>query len=43
MRAKGWKFYEFIGAGGSRLMCAWDTQPETVERFAGEVRELCAA
>jgi threonine aldolase len=24
-------------------MCAWDTQPETVERFAGEVRELCAA
>jgi threonine aldolase len=25
------------------LMCAWDTQPETVERFAAEVRELCAA
>jgi threonine aldolase len=43
MRAKGWKFYEFIGAGGCRLMCAWDTQPETVARFAAEVRELCAA
>ena len=43
MRARGWKFYEFIGAGGCRFMCAWDTQPETVERFAAEVRELCAA
>jgi threonine aldolase len=43
MRARGWKFYEFIGAGGCRLMCAWDTRPETVERFAAEVRELCAA
>jgi threonine aldolase len=43
MRTRGWKFYEFIGAGGCRLMCAWDTQPETVERFVAEVRELCAA
>jgi len=43
MRERGWKFYEFIGAGGCRLMCAWDTQPETVERFVAEVRELCAA
>jgi threonine aldolase len=43
MRSHGWKFYEFIGAGGCRLMCAWDTQPETVERFAAQVRELCAA
>lgn len=38
-----WTFYEFIGAGGCRLMCAADTQPETVERFAAEVRELCMA
>ena len=43
MRTRGWKFYEFIGAGGCRLMCAWDTQPDTVERFVAEVRELCAA
>lgn len=43
MGARDWKFYEFIGAGGCRLMCAWDTQPETVERFAAEVREPCAA
>jgi threonine aldolase len=24
-------------------MCAWDTLPETVEQFAGEVRALCSA
>jgi threonine aldolase len=43
MRQRGWKFYDFIGAGGCRLMCAWDTTPETVEKFASELRELCAA
>ncbi|MFJ2988887.1 threonine aldolase family protein [Collimonas sp. NPDC087041] len=43
MRAGGWKFYQFIGAGGCRLMCAWDTQPETVERFAAELRSICIA
>ena len=25
LRDKGWRFYTFIGAGGCRLMCAWDT------------------
>ena len=43
LRERGWKFYDFIGAGGARLMCAWDTQPETVERFAAELRELAGA
>ncbi|GAB5099512.1 low specificity L-threonine aldolase [Caballeronia sp. HLA56] len=42
LRAKGWKFYQFIGSGGCRLMCAWDTREDTVERFADEVRALAA-
>src|SRR6185295_14871489 len=25
LRARGWMFYTFIGAGGCRLMCSWDT------------------
>ncbi len=33
----GWKFYEFIAGGGCRLMCAWDTQPETVDAFAADL------
>jgi threonine aldolase len=40
LRNKGWKFYTFLGATGCRLMCAWDTTPETVDRF---VRDFTAA
>jgi len=43
LHQRGWRFYEFIGAGGCRLMCAWDTRPETVERFAADVAALCPA
>jgi threonine aldolase len=42
LRAKGWRFYTFIGAGGCRFMCAWDLQPETVEAFARDIRACCA-
>jgi threonine aldolase len=37
LREKGWRFYTFIGEGGCRLMCAWDTPPETVDRFAADL------
>ena len=40
LKAKGWKFYTFIGQGGCRLMCAWDTQPADVEAFAADLRVL---
>ncbi|MFM9850673.1 MAG: threonine aldolase family protein [Hyphomicrobiaceae bacterium] len=36
LRAKGWTFYTFLGATGCRLMCAWDTQPETVDHLVGD-------
>ena len=39
LRAKGWTFYTFLGATGCRLMCAWDTQPETVDRFVRDFVE----
>jgi threonine aldolase len=38
LRAKGWLFYTFIGAGGCRFMCTWDTQPADVEALVEEVR-----
>ena len=40
LRERGWLFYNFIGAGGVRFMCGWDTAPETVDRLVGDVREL---
>ncbi len=38
MSEKGWQFYTFIGAGGVRLMCAWDTQFETIDNFISDVK-----
>ena len=37
LRAKGWRFYTFLGDTGCRLMCAWDTTPDTVDRFAADL------
>jgi len=40
--AKGWVFYTFIGRGGCRFMCSWDTQPEDVHALVGDIRDLVA-
>lgn len=37
LRERGWKFYTFIGQGGCRLMCAWDTTPADVEGFLADL------
>ncbi|MEX6504672.1 threonine aldolase family protein [Pseudomonas zhanjiangensis] len=42
LRAKGWRFYTFIGAGGARFMCSWDTQVERVRELAADIREAMA-
>ena len=42
LRARGWRFYTFIGAGGARFMCAWDTTPESVDSLLSDLRELSA-
>ncbi len=40
LKARGWMFYTFIGAGGCRLMCTWDTEPADVEAFVADLRGL---
>ncbi len=42
LRSDGWKFYTFIGQGGSRLMCAWDTQEGDVRQFVQDVKRAVA-
>lgn len=37
LRAKGWRFYTFLGETGCRLMCAWDTSPEMIDAFADDL------
>jgi threonine aldolase len=39
LREKGWVFYTFIGEGGIRLLCSWDTKVETIELFLSHCRE----
>ncbi len=36
---KGWHFYTFIGVGGARLMCTWDTKDETIDAFVKDLKE----
>jgi len=40
LRGRGWCFYNFIGAGGSRFMCSWDTTEGDVNALASDVDEL---
>ncbi|MEY8879459.1 MAG: low specificity L-threonine aldolase [Leptothrix sp. (in: b-proteobacteria)] len=42
LRARGWRFYEFIAGGGCRFMCAWDTTPASVDAFAADIVAACA-
>lgn len=36
----GWHCYSFIGAGGVRLMCSWDTKEEDIEALVTDLRGL---
>ncbi|MDO9599145.1 MAG: low specificity L-threonine aldolase [Azoarcus sp.] len=40
LRVRGWRYYTFIGAGGARFMCAWDTRPESVDALLKDIRAL---
>ncbi|MDG9926199.1 MULTISPECIES: low specificity L-threonine aldolase [unclassified Pseudomonas] len=38
----GWRFYTFIGAGGARFMCSWDTEEARVRELAADIRRAMA-
>ncbi|MFC1838473.1 threonine aldolase family protein [Thermodesulfobacteriota bacterium] len=38
VQKKGWAFYTFIGPGGARLMCSWDTTEETIKAFVNDLK-----
>ena len=37
---RGWMFYNFIGKGGCRLMCAWDTAESDIDEFVADLKSL---
>jgi threonine aldolase len=38
VRAKGWRFYNFVGATGVRFMCSWDTTAASVDALVADLR-----
>jgi threonine aldolase len=38
LRAKGWRFYNFIGSGGCRFMCSWATTDAAVDTLLADAR-----
>lgn len=43
LRDAGWRFYTFIGSGGARFMCSWQTTEEDVRLLAEAVRRAMGA
>jgi len=43
LRERGWRFYDFIAAGGARLVCSWDTRDADIAAFVADARELLDA
>ncbi|MDD2050286.1 low specificity L-threonine aldolase [Pseudomonas putida] len=43
LRNKGWRFYTFIGSGGARFMCSWDTDEARVRELAADIRTAMGA
>ena len=35
--ARGWHFYRFIGEGGHRFMCSWDTHADDIASLAADI------
>ncbi|MCC7518181.1 MAG: low specificity L-threonine aldolase [Verrucomicrobiae bacterium] len=42
LRARGWRFYEFIAGGGARFMCSWDTTSDDVATLVRDAQDLAA-
>jgi threonine aldolase len=38
----GWMFYTFIGVGGCRFMCSWDTAESDVRDFVRDLKSVLA-
>ncbi|MBE9043029.1 low specificity L-threonine aldolase [Pleurocapsales cyanobacterium LEGE 10410] len=42
LRAKNWHFYTFIGVGGVRFVCAWDTTQSCIDRLIADLKNAIA-
>ena len=42
LRKRGWRFYTFIGSGGARFMCSWETTEDDVAALVTDLRALAS-
>ena len=42
LRAKNWHFYTFIGVGGVRFVCAWDTTQSRIDELISDIKDAIA-
>ncbi|WP_148253509.1 threonine aldolase family protein [Aidingimonas lacisalsi] len=40
LRERGWTFYTFIGAGGVRFVCSWNTTTELLDALLADVKSV---
>jgi threonine aldolase len=40
LRSLGWHFYTFIGEGGARFMCSWETSEHDIDALVADIVEL---
>jgi len=40
LKELGWKFYTFIGAGGARILCSWETTAAEIEDLVTDISRL---
>lgn len=38
LQNKGWLFYTFIGTGGARLMCGWNTTRDRIDALVADIK-----
>ncbi len=38
LKAKNWQFYTFIGVGGVRLMCSWNTTQSRIDELISDIQ-----
>jgi len=42
LRGRGWHFYTFIGSGGARFMCSWETKIQDIAELVADIRASVA-
>jgi threonine aldolase len=38
LKAKNWQFYTFIGVGGARFVCSWNTTQSRIDELIDDIK-----